>query len=201
MTLPQTQNKKGIALASATVVAGALLNALFCMVNIDVIKSLFYFDSIFTAIAGALFGPLAGSLCGLATHLILEAFHGWDGTWIVFAPCNVATGLIVGLFARKGRFSAVAEAMLAAVLVAIANALLGAFIGCWFFGGVTTHPSDDLVTSFRLAGWSIIGASFITRVPINLIDKGIATALALTASSLRSSAGRARERAPSRPGR
>jgi energy-coupling factor transport system substrate-specific component len=175
------RKQKDFLIAAAAILAGSLANALLDVANIR-IGSPFFFDSIFTAISGALFGPLAGALCGLSTHIWLEAFHGWDGSWILFVPCNMATGLIVGLFAKRGRLSTVTAAIACTVSVALANAVLGALIAYIFFGSVTTHPSDDLVTSFLLAGQSLFGASFWARIPVNLVDKGLAVTLAFIAA-------------------
>jgi energy-coupling factor transport system substrate-specific component len=179
------RKKKGILVAAAAILLGGLANALLDIANIK-IGSPFFFDSIFTALSGALFGPLAGALCGLSTHIYLEALHGWDGTWILFVPCNMATGLIVGFFARRGHFETIAAAITCAVSVTLANAVLGALIAYLFFGSITSHPSDDLVTSFLLAGQSLFGASFWARIPVNLVDKSIAVAIAFIAARRRS---------------
>jgi energy-coupling factor transport system substrate-specific component len=166
--------------AAGAILAGGLLNALMGMGNIA-IKSPFFFDSIFTAACGAVFGPAAGALCGLTTHLWLEALHGWDGTWIPFVVCNIATGLIVGFMARGRRLNVILNVLLCAFLVAMANAVLGGMVDFYFFRGVTTHPSDYLVTGLLLAGQSLFSAAFWARIPLNLIDKGIAVSLAFLA--------------------
>lgn len=172
--------KKFFALALAAILLGGLGNALLDVANIA-IKSPFFLDSIFTAATGAIFGPLAGVLCGLSTHLFLEAFHGWDGTWIPFVVCNMATGLIVGLMARRRRLGLVLNLLITSFLVAMANAILGGMVDYYFFKGVTTHPSDYLVTGLLLAGQSLLGAAFWARIPINLVDKGLAVAIAFLA--------------------
>jgi len=177
-----TRNKNALLWAAGAIILGSLANALLDVGNIA-IKSPFFFDSILTAVSGAVFGPLAGVLRGLATHLWLEAFHGWDGTWIPFVVCNMATGLIVGFMARSRRLNTVLKILLGSFFVAIANAILGGMVDFYFFKGVTTHPSDYLVTGLVLAGQSLFSAAFWARIPINLIDKGIAVVIAFAAKA------------------
>jgi energy-coupling factor transport system substrate-specific component len=159
------------------ILAASFGNAAASMANMA-IASPFFFDSVFTAICGALLGPIAGLSCGLVSHLFMELFHGWNGMFIPFAPCNMATGFIVGLFARGGRFSTLSEAMLCSLLVSLANAVIGALVAYFLFGGIASHASDYLVTGLLLAGLSRFLASFLARIPVNLIDKGIAVSAA-----------------------
>ncbi len=151
----------------------AAANAALSWVNMRLDSPLF-FDSIFTAVAAALYGPIAGMVVGLVSHIIMEAVHGFNGLFIAFSPCNIATGLIVGAAARAGFFDSFHQAILCTVAVAAANSVLGAVIAYIVFGGHTQHASDNLVAAFLLAGSSLFGASFWARVPANLIDKGIA---------------------------
>ena len=159
---------------------GGLLNALLSVANMA-IASPFFFDSIFTAVVAALFGPLAGMATALISHGFMELFHNWNGQFMPFVVCNLATGLIVGLFARSGGLRRPFGAALAAVAVTLANALFGAIVAYYVFGGVTGHASDYLVTGFIIAGQSLFSASFWARVPANLIDKGLAVAAASVA--------------------
>jgi energy-coupling factor transport system substrate-specific component len=98
-----------------------------------------------------------------------------------FVFCNIATAIIVGLFAEKKRFLSLFNAMLCAGIVTLANAILGAFIAYFAFGGVTRHASDYLVTGLILAGQSLFAATFWARIPANLIDKSIAVGIAFFA--------------------
>lgn len=171
--------KPGYALV-LVVLGGALANALLSALNMA-LSSPFFFDSIFTAMAAALFGPLAGVTCAIFTHLFMELLHGFSGAFLPFVVCNMATGLIVGLFARAGRFAIPVYALVATLLVTLANSVLGAIVATFLFGGITGHASDFLVTGFLLAGQSLASAAFWARIPSNLIDKGIAIGFAAVA--------------------
>ncbi len=183
MAFPKATSKNALLWAAGAIAAGGLVNALMAICNIA-LKSPFFFDSILTAACGAVFGPLAGALCGLSTHVWLEALHGWDGSWIPFVVCNMATGIITGYMARGRRLGLVLNVLVCSFLVALANAVLGGMVDFYFFGGVTTHPSDYIVTGLVLAGQSLVGAAFWARIPLNLIDKGIAVAFAFGAYAL-----------------
>ncbi|HET7839563.1 MAG TPA: ECF transporter S component [Rectinemataceae bacterium] len=174
-------SSKRLLVVAALVVAGGLGNALMSLANMA-LSSPFFFDSVFTAVCAALFGPLAGALCGLVSHLFMELFHGWNGLFLPFAVCNIATGLIVGLFARSGRLATLTGAMLCTILVTLGNSVLGALVAFYLFGGITGHASDYLVTGFILVGQTLLAAAFWARIPANLIDKGIAVALAYFAA-------------------
>ncbi len=167
-------------LVPAMVILGGLLNAATSWLNMGLGSPLF-FDSIFTAIVAALAGPLAGVATGLASHLFMEAFHGFSGAFLPFALCNMATGLIVGLFARKDGLRASLGPILCALGVTLANAVIGGIVAYFVFGGRTAHASDDLVTALILAGQSLFHAVFWARIPANLVDKAIAVFLAVLA--------------------
>ena len=170
-------NKPKMTLMLLAVVVGGLLNCLASMANMAVGSPLFL-DSIATAACGLLFGPWFGCLCGLSTHAFLVILHGGVLEWAYFLPCSLATGLIAGLFGRKRPAVSLLRVLLCIVAIALANALIAAPIAAFAYGGITVHASDYLVAGLILAGQSILSAAFWARIPINLIDKGIAVAVA-----------------------
>jgi len=155
----------------------AAANAALSWANMK-LESPLFFDSIFTAAAAALYGPLAGAAVGLSSHLFMEVLNGFNGLFIAFSPCNIATGLIIGTAARRGTLDSFHRAAIWTFAVAMANSVLGAIIAFFVFGGATRHASDNLVAALVLAGGDLFGAAFWARVPTNLIDKGIATMIA-----------------------
>lgn len=163
--------------AASVFVAGAI-NALLVVVNTRLFLP-FFFDSIFTACAGALFGWLPGILVGLWTNLACELIFGFPMTMLPFAICNMSTGLIVGLMAEKGHFRSGMHALLTVVLVTASNSLLGALVATYLYGGITGSAAVDYVVVGLLAtGRTVLTAAFLARIPANLVDKGIAVAAA-----------------------
>lgn len=162
------------------VLAGGLINAATSWLNMA-LHSPLYFDSICTAVVAALAGPLPGVATGLVTHLFMEAFHGFSGAFIPFVLCNMATGLIVGLFARRRSPKGPLGPMACALAVTLANAIIGGMVAYFVFGGRTNHGSDNLVTALILAGQSLFQAVFWARIPANLVDKAIAVFFAVLA--------------------
>ena len=96
----------------------------------------------------------------------------------LFGICNLATALIVGYMVRMGAFRTWWHAGIATVLVALANSMLGAPIAVVVYGGIQGGGVDLVVAGFLALGNDILSAAFLARVPINLVDKGIAVIIA-----------------------
>ncbi|NLJ45701.1 MAG: ECF transporter S component [Treponema sp.] len=152
----------------------AFLNLLFSWTNNVVLKSPLFLDSIFTAVGASILGPWAGMAVGLLTNLGMEPVYGMTGLYWPFAACNMATGLIVGIMARRGAFSRAWHATLAILLVTLANALLGGFIANLVFSGDTGVAIDHIVAALTETGLSLASANFWVRIPANLVDKMLA---------------------------
>lgn len=161
----------------AAVFLCALLNSLLNMAGEKAGIPLFL-DSIFTAVAAALFGIIPGVLTGLFSNLIQEVFRGFPGMVYPFAPVNMATGLIVGILVKKGYFESIFRVLLVIFYTTLANALLGALIVTLVFGGITHEDVDSIVTVILMTGQSMFSSAFIARIFINLVDKGIAVLVA-----------------------
>jgi energy-coupling factor transport system substrate-specific component len=139
----------------------------------------FFMDSIFTALAAAVFGPWQGLLVAFLTNVGHEAFSGFSGVQLPFAICGMATALIVSGYVGRGRYRNPLNAVLCVAVVAFANSLLGAAIATWVFGGGTGVNVDAIVAGFAMVMNSIFEAAFFARVAINLVDKAIAVIPAL----------------------
>ncbi|MFW5785994.1 MAG: hypothetical protein ACOCYC_02010 [bacterium] len=141
----------------------------------------FFFDTIGTAVAAALFGLLPGLLVGVATNGVQELMAGTTMESLPWAICSAATAVIVWAHVRAGRFRTLRDAALVTVWVALANSALGAVIATYLYGGVTGVPIDYIVVGFVTSGRSVLFSTFVARVPSNLVDKGIAVFLAYLA--------------------
>ena len=158
----------------AVVIVAGILNTLLAVLNTTLFLP-FFFDSVFTACTGALFGWLPGLLVGLWTNVAFEIVYGFPMTMLPFAVCNMSTGLIIGLMASNGRFRTGTNATVGLLLVTASNSLLGSLIAAYLYGGITRNAAVDfVVVGLMAAGRGILSAAFIARIPANLVDKGIA---------------------------
>jgi len=162
---------------------GALMNVGLNAAN-RLIPSPLFVDSILTAVVSALAGWGPGLLTALETQLGMEvglALIGAGGTALPFVFCGFATATVVALMARAGRFRTAFHLVVATVAVTLLNAVIGAFTALYVFGGITLHTSDFLVTGLLLGGQTLQEAAFWVRIPLNLVDKGLAVGLAFVA--------------------
>jgi len=136
-----------------------------------------FLDSIGTAIVAAIMGPFAGAVSGVLFNIIASIIGG-NIMGSLFGICNLATAFIVGFMVRFDKFRTIPHVIIATVAVALANALLGAPIAVVVYGGIQGSGVDLAVAGFLALGNDILSAAFLARIPINLIDKGIAVVIA-----------------------
>lgn len=137
-----------------------------------------YLDSIGTIIVAAIMGPWVGAFSGVLFNIISSLMRG-NILASLFAICNIGSGLIVGYMARYRKFSTIPHVILATVLVALWNAVTGSPIAMVVYGGVDGNVGTNLmIAGLQALGNDLMGAAFMARIPINLIDKGIACLVA-----------------------
>lgn len=164
---------------------GGSLNTVFNFINRS-LELPFFFDSILTAVVAGVFGVGPGLLTGLVSQLGMEGAIVFllkepFGTALPFFLCQAVTALVVGLMAKNGKFSSPLSLVLAILGVTLGNAVVGSFVATFLFGGITLHGSDFLLAGFLMGGQSLFEAAFWVRIPINLMDKGIAVSMAFGA--------------------
>ena len=163
------------------VIASVLLNLSLALINIYFQFPLFL-DSIGTAVTAALLGPAAGVLTALLTQFGLEAWFGFNWMYAPWIICSIATALIVGVAVERGFFSDALSLSVVILLVTFANALPGALLHVLLYHGFADHGTDLAVQSLQLITGNRILAAFWTRIPINILDKGIAILIAFLAT-------------------
>ena len=94
-----------------------------------------YMDSIGTAIVAAVMGPWVGAVSGVLYNVISALISG-NMLSVMFGLCNIATAFIIGFMAKSGKFTTWVHAVVATILVALANAIMGAPIAVVVYGGV-----------------------------------------------------------------
>lgn len=138
-----------------------------------------YLDSIGTAVVAAVMGPWIGALSGLLYNVV-SALIGGNIISALFGICNIGTGVITGVMVRKGWFEKWWQALIINnVLVSFWNAATGSPIASVVYGGVDSSIGTSVsIAALQAIGADLVQAGFIARMPINLIDKGIAALIA-----------------------
>lgn len=127
-----------------------------------------YLDTLGTVLSAAIIGPVPGIIVGALSNIITGLMYSVSD--IPFCLVNMAVGLIVGLVAKKFKFTIVSAIITGLVLSFVCPAI-GTPIGIYVYGGLNGSASDVLVMSLVQAGKDIFQASFLRNVGSNLIDK------------------------------
>lgn len=127
-----------------------------------------YLDTLGTVLSAAILGPIPGIIVGALSNIITGLMY--SVTDIPFCLVNMAVGLIVGLVAKKFKFTLISAIITGLVLSFVCPAI-GTPIGIYVYGGLNGSVSDMLVMSLVEGGKSIFQASFLRNVASNLIDK------------------------------
>ena len=138
-----------------------------------------YLDSIGTAVVAAVMGPWVCAISGLLFNIV-SALMGGNMMSALFGICNIGTGLIVGYMTKWGFFEKWWQVLIVAnVLVSFWNAATGSPIASVVFGGVDGSAGTSVsIAALQAIGADLVTAGFIARMPLNLIDKGIAVLIA-----------------------
>lgn len=127
-------------------------------------------DTVGTILGAVILGPLYGALVGGCTNLVLGIISG--PTNIPFALVSIAIGLVVGLIAKKRKFS-YKEAIITGLILAVLCPLIGTPISVLVFGGLSGSGADFLVGFLMKSEKDIFTAAFIPRILTNIVDKVI----------------------------
>ena len=159
------------------IVIFALFNSLLSAIS-EELKIPLYLDSIFTAVSAAIFGVIPGITTGLFTNLFMEVIHGIPMLYYPFAVVNMATGIAVGVLVKYGYFRSYLGVFMVILITVLVNALLGTLVVTIVYGGISSTTMEYLVRVLIMSGRSVLSAAFLSRLLINLVDKGIAVLIA-----------------------
>lgn len=171
------RKRRSLWISAFLVLGGALANVGLHVLN-DLLSLPLFLDSIGTAAVAALAGIGPGMVVAAATVVLMEWVGGFQNVYGPFVVCAFATAGIVGGAVSRGRFDDLFDVVVVALLVTAANAICGAVIATFYFGGVTGATIDYLVTGFLASGRTIFSATFWARVPANLVDKSLSVLVA-----------------------
>jgi len=129
---------------------------------------LIFLDTLGTIFGAVLLGPFQGVLIGLITNVVQGMLT--NPRDIPFALVNMTIGLVVGLVARKFRFT-VPVAVATGLALSVIAPLIGTPIAVWIYGGLTGGGTDLIFLWLLKSGKSIFTAAFLPRIVGNLVDK------------------------------
>ena len=158
------------------------------ILNYQFFKLCFHFklplfgDSWFTIVTAAFWGPWWGMVTGFFTNLLMDGMAGFSGAFLPFAVVNMATGFFIGTYSRRGCFSSLGRFVLCFVGITFINALLGTLIIVLRNPPVPIQAFDSLKVFFKTFDFNDIFTAFLVRIPLNLIDKGLALIVVLPLS-------------------
>src|SRR6056297_3123633 len=155
-----------------------VFNAILRHANSFVFHLPLFLDTIGTLVSVALFGLIPGLITALVTHLTPDIFPFMAGGYMPWVFCNFGSAITLWFFIRSGRFYSLLHVLLVTVMVTMVNAVAGSAVAVFFFSGITDHPVDYMMTGFISIGRGLFSAAFWARIPVNLIDKGIAVLIA-----------------------
>ena len=129
---------------------------------------LLFLDTIGTIFTAAVFGPFYGALTGGLPHVIQGITTNTKN--IPFALVNIAVGIIVGVVAKKKKFT-YSIAVIIGLILAVVAPLIGTPIAVYVYGGITGDFNDVLFTWLTKAGQEVFTAAFLPRIASNIVDK------------------------------
>jgi len=98
-----------------------------------VLKLPLWLDSIGTALASMLSGPVVGAISGAINNIIYGLTM--DPISFVYALTSIAIGITVGIIAYNGRINTLWKSIIAGVVVAIVAAIVSTPLNVIFWGG------------------------------------------------------------------
>jgi len=135
-----------------------------------------FLDSTGTILAASILGPFVGAITGFTSNLIIGVTH--NPVNIPFSIVNIIVGLTAGIIVKRYGFAGIKSLLICIVSVSILSALSGAIVAFYVFGGVTGAKIDLNIITIMNAGYKLFTSSFLVRLPVSFIDKGISILIA-----------------------
>lgn len=129
-----------------------------------------WLDSIGTALASMLAGPIVGALTGAINNIIYGLTV--DPISFVYAITSIAIGLTVGIMAYKGWISNIWRAIGMGFVVGLVAAIVSTPINISLWGGQTGNIWGDALYAYLLAHNTPVWlASFLDELVVDIPDK------------------------------
>lgn len=104
-----------------------------------------WLDSIGTAICAYIYGPVCGAIVGVSVNVI----YGLEDSMVfIYSVVNLATGIIIGIAAKKGKFNSFFETSKIAALVTLVATAISTPLNIIFYEGMMGNKWGDAVAEF-----------------------------------------------------
>jgi len=135
-----------------------------------VLKLPLWLDSIGTALASMLSGPVVGAISGAINNIIYGLTM--DPISFVYALTSIAIGITVGIMAYNGKINTLWKSIIAGVVVAIVAAIVSTPLNVIFWGGQTGNVWGDALYAYLIAhAVPVWIASFLDEIVVDFPDK------------------------------
>lgn len=136
-----------------------------------------FLDMIGTMVVACLSGPWVAALTGFLTNVFLALVA--NPVNLPYAVVSVLCGLVVGYMVKAGLFKKWWGVLIVWVVVTLVNAVSASLITVFVFSGATGINGASVLTATLVVAMKNIFASvFSSSIIENLLDKGIAVAVA-----------------------
>ncbi len=134
-----------------------------------------WLDSVGTAMCAYIYGPVCGAIVGVTNNLIYGI--GYSMT-LVYSMVSLATGVIIGVAAKKEKLNSFFETSKMSTLVAFVATVLSTPLNLFFYDGKMGNKWGDAVLEFLAHhGVRLQLASFIGEFFIDFADKIISLSI------------------------
>ena len=136
-----------------------------------------FLDMIGTMVVACLSGPWVAALTGFLTNVFLALVA--NPVNLPYAVVSVLCGLVVGYMVKAGLFKKWWGVLVVWIVVTLVNAVSASLITVFVFSGATGINGTSVLTATLVVAMKNIFASvFSSSIIENLLDKGIAVAVA-----------------------
>lgn len=158
------------------IILGIIFSILNCVVGILRQEGLpLYVDCIFT-VSASFFGVPCGMICGILLHLISIFLFGHPYSEIIFILCSYSVVFVIRFYFRDKQKPNYLDLFILSFFLALLISLEGALlfaIAYKLFSYTEMIQSKYFTYILIRQNFSLLVSSFLSRVPINLIDKTI----------------------------
>jgi energy-coupling factor transport system substrate-specific component len=170
----ETKREKTLVL---TVMAMALAINLVSGRFISSLIPLVFLDTVGTAMAGILLGPVYGIISGIAYGLL--GFVLGDPFEFYFCGSAILVGWLCGVFFYKKKYT-IPSVFWKVALISVPGSIITAILITVFFGGITTSVTNNLFIGFmRSAGFSLFQSALAMQLIQDYLDKIVSVGVML----------------------